>query len=81
MKGEKSEIIRWLNSQSQIGLLQYEEIARNYYFLFHLFKIVKGRENDVVSSSDETHGSQQLQNKSFGPATTEEDGWDVDADS
>lgn len=43
-------------------------------FLFHLFKIVKGRENDVVSSSDETHGSQQLQNKSFGPATTEEDG-------
>lgn len=49
--------------------------------LFHLFKIVKGRENDVVSSSDETHGSQQLQNKSFGPATTEEDGWDVDADS
>lgn len=80
MKEEKSEIIRWLNSQSQIRLLQYEEIARKKK-LFHLFKIVKGRENDVVSSSDETHGSQQLQNKSFGPATTEEDGWDVDADS
>lgn len=34
--------------------------------LFHLFKVVKSRKNDVVPSSDETHCRQQLQNQGFG---------------
>lgn len=68
-------------SKSNRALAIWGNCQKFFFLLSHLFKIVKGRENDVVSSSDETHGSQQLQNKSFGPATTEEDGWDVDADS
>lgn len=35
---------------------------------FHLFEVVKSRKNDVMSSSDKTHGGQQLQHKGFGPA-------------
>lgn len=33
-----------------------------------LFKVVKGREDDVMASSHQTHGGQQLQHQSFGSA-------------
>lgn len=32
-----------------------------------LFDVVEGGEDDVVASSHQTHGRQQLQNQSFGP--------------
>lgn len=39
---------------------------------FHLFEVVKGRENDVMTSSDKTHGGKQLQHESFGPVAAGE---------
>lgn len=33
-----------------------------------LFEVVKGGQDDVMTSSHQTHGSQQLQHQSFGPA-------------
>lgn len=45
--------------------------------MFHLFEVVKSRKNDVMSSSDKTHGSQQLQHKGFGSVAALE-GLDMD---
>ena len=32
-----------------------------------LFEVVEGGEDDVMTSSNQTHGCQQLQNQSLGP--------------
>ncbi len=34
----------------------------------YLFEMVKSSKDDLVSSSDQTHSGQQLQNQGFGPA-------------
>lgn len=36
----------------------------------HLFEVVKCREDDLMTSSDETDGSQQLKNQGFRPTST-----------
>lgn len=35
----------------------------------HLFEVVESGQDDLVASSDQTHGSQQLQDQSFGPGS------------
>lgn len=37
-------------------------------YLSYLFEMVKSSKDDLVSSSDQTHSGQQLQNQGFGPA-------------
>lgn len=37
----------------------------------YLFKVIKSWENDLMTSSNQTHGSQQLQHQSFSPASAE----------
>lgn len=38
--------------------------------LTDLFEVVKGGEDDVMTSSHQTHGRQQLQHQSFSPEKT-----------
>lgn len=67
----------WWKRGSLQGLLTKSCCHRN----IHLLEVVKSRKNDVVSSSDETHGGQQLQHESFGPATVEDGGGGLDVDT
>lgn len=78
MSNQKGEV--WNNGMTKRATVKVERVHCNMItFLikknpnsFHLFEVVKSRENDVMSSSDETHGSQQLQHEGFGPVAAEE---------